>query len=61
MLINITLKGIEEYNCEVGVISFENLKEYEVNKNNNSRRTNEKNSKWLRGRIVKRIFEKVYG
>jgi transposase len=58
MLIDITLKGIEEYNCEVGVISFENLKEYEVNKNNNSRRTNEKNNKWLRGRIVKRTFEK---
>jgi hypothetical protein len=30
MLINIALESIEEYNCEIAVISFENLKEYEV-------------------------------
>jgi len=56
MLIDIALKSIEEYNCEIAIISFENLKDYEAG--NNSRRTNEKNSKWLRGKIVKRTFEK---
>jgi len=30
MLIDIALKSIEEYNCEIAVISFENLKEYEA-------------------------------
>jgi len=56
MLIDIAMKSIEEYNCEVAIISFENLKNYEAG--NNSRRTNEKNSKWLRGKIVKRTFKK---
>jgi len=37
-------------------ISFENLKDYEAG--NNSRRTNKINNEWLRGRIIKRIFEK---
>jgi hypothetical protein len=57
-LINIALESIEEYNCEIAIISFEDLKDYEVNKNNNSRRTNKKNSKWLRGKIIQRTFEK---
>jgi hypothetical protein len=57
-LIDIALESIEEYNCEIAIISFEDLKDYEVSKNNNSRRTNEKNNKWLRGKIVKRTFEK---
>jgi len=56
MLIDIALESIKEYNCEIAIISFENLKDYEAG--NNSRRTNEKNSKWLRGKIVKRTFEK---
>jgi transposase len=57
-LIDIALESIEEYNCEVAVISFENLKEYEVNKNNNSKKINKKNSEWLRGKIIQRVFEK---
>jgi transposase len=57
-LINIALKSIEEYNCEIAVISFENLKEYEANKNNNSKKINKKNTEWLRGKIVQRVFEK---
>jgi transposase len=58
ILVDITLESIKQYNCEVGVISFEDLKDYEVNKNNNSRRTNKKNSEWLRGKIIQRTFEK---
>jgi ribosomal protein L37E len=58
MLINIALKSIEEYNCEIAVISFENLKEYEVNKNNNSKKINKRNAEWLRGKIIQRVFEK---
>ena len=58
MLIDIAMKSIEEYNCEIAVISFENLKEYEVNKNNNSKKINKRNAEWLRGRIIKRTFEK---
>jgi hypothetical protein len=57
-LINTALESIEQYNCEIAIISFENLKEYEVNKNNNSKKINKKNSEWLRGRIVQRVFEK---
>jgi hypothetical protein len=56
MLINIALKSIEEYNCEIAVISFENLKEYEAG--NNSKKTNKKNTEWLRGKIIQRVFEK---
>jgi hypothetical protein len=58
MLINIALKSIKEYNCEIAVISFENLKEYEVNKNNNSKKINKRNAEWLRGKIIQRVFEK---
>jgi transposase len=57
-LINIALESIEEYNCEIAIISFENLKEYEVNKNNNSKKINKKNTEWLRGKIIQRVFEK---
>jgi hypothetical protein len=57
-LINTALESIKQYNCEIAIISFENLKEYEVNKNNNSKKINKKNSEWLRGRIVQRVFEK---
>jgi len=56
MLIDIALKSIKEYNCEIAIISFENLKDYEAG--NNSRRTNKINNEWLRGRIIKRTFEK---
>jgi transposase len=56
MLIDIALKSIEEFNCEIAVISFENLKEYEAG--NNSKKTNKKNTEWLRGRIIQRVFEK---
>jgi len=56
MLIDIALKSIEEYNCEIAVISFENLKEYEAG--NNSKKINKKNTEWLRGKIIKRTFEK---
>jgi hypothetical protein len=58
ILIDIAMKSIEEYNCEIAIISFENLKEYEVNKNNNSKKINKKNVEWLRGKIIKRTFEK---
>jgi len=56
MLIDIALKSIEEYNCEVAIISFENLKEYEAG--NNSKKINKKNAEWLRGKIIQRVFEK---
>jgi ribosomal protein L37E len=56
MLIDITLNSIEEFNCEIAVISFENLKEYEAG--NNSKKINKKNTEWLRGKIIKRTFEK---
>jgi hypothetical protein len=55
MLVDIALESIKQYNCEIGVISFENLKDYEVNKNNNSKRINKKNSEWLRGKYTKNI------
>jgi hypothetical protein len=29
MLIDIALKSIKEYNCEIAIISFEDLKEYD--------------------------------
>jgi len=57
MLIDVALKSIEEYNCEIAIISFEELKDYEVNKNNNSKKINKKNTEWLR-KIAKRTFEK---
>jgi hypothetical protein len=56
MLINIALESIEEFNCEIAVISFEDLKEYEAG--NNSKKTNKKNTEWLRGKIIQRTFEK---
>jgi len=56
MLIDVALESIKEYNCEVGIIAFENLKDYKAG--NNSKRTNKINSEWLRGRIVRRVFEK---
>jgi hypothetical protein len=55
MLIDIALKSIEEYNCEIGVIAFENLKDYKAG--NNSKKINKKNIEWLR-RIVQRLHEK---
>jgi len=55
MLIDIALKSIEEYNCEVSVIAFEDLRDYESG--NNNKRINKKNAEWLR-RIIKRTFEK---
>jgi hypothetical protein len=58
MLIDIALESIKEYNCEIAIISFEDLKEYEVNKNNNSKKINKKNAEWLRGKIIQRVFEK---
>jgi dihydroneopterin aldolase/predicted RNA-binding Zn-ribbon protein involved in translation (DUF1610 family) len=56
MLINIALESIKEYNCEIAVIAFENLKDYKAG--NNDKRINKKNAEWLRGRIVQRVFEK---
>jgi hypothetical protein len=56
MLIDIALESIKEYNCEVAIISFENLKEYEAG--NNSKKINKKNTEWLRGKIIQRVFEK---
>jgi dihydroneopterin aldolase/transcription elongation factor Elf1 len=56
MLINMALESIKQFNCEIAVISFENLKEYEAG--NNSKRTNKINNEWLRGRIVQRVYEK---
>jgi dihydroneopterin aldolase len=58
MLIDVALESIKQYNCEIGVIAFENLKDYEVNKNNNSKKINKKNAEWLRGKIIQRVFEK---
>jgi len=55
MLIDIALKSIKEYNCEVAIISFEELKDYEAG--NNSKKINKKNTEWLR-KIIKRTFEK---
>jgi transposase len=57
-LIDIALESIEEYNCEIAIISFEDLKDYEVNKNNNSKKINKKNNEWLRGKIIQRTFKK---
>jgi hypothetical protein len=56
MLIDIALKSIEEYNCEIAIISFEKLKNYKSG--NNSKKINKKNTEWLRGKIIKRTFEK---
>jgi len=56
MLIDIALESIKQYNCEIAIISFENLKDYEAG--NNSKKINKKNAEWLRGKIVKRTFEK---
>jgi hypothetical protein len=57
MLIDIALESIKEYDCEISIIAFENLKDYEVNENNNRKEVNKANSQWLR-KIVKRTFEK---
>ena len=54
-LIDIALKSIEEYNCEVSVIAFEELKDYEAR--DNSKKINKKNTEWLR-KIIQRTFEK---
>jgi dihydroneopterin aldolase/transcription elongation factor Elf1 len=56
MLIDIALESIKQYNCEIAVISFEDLKDYKAG--NNSKKINKKNTEWLRGRIVQRVFEK---
>jgi dihydroneopterin aldolase/transcription elongation factor Elf1 len=56
MLIDIALESIKQYNCEIAVIAFENLKDYKAG--NNSKKINKKNAEWLRGRIVQRVFEK---
>jgi len=56
MLIDIAMKSIEEFNCEIAVISFEDLKDYKAG--NNSKKINKINNEWLRGRIIKRTFEK---
>jgi len=56
MLIDVALESIKQYNCEIGVIAFENLKDYKAG--NNSKKINKKNAEWLRGRIVQRVFEK---
>jgi len=56
MLVDIALESIKQYNCEIGVIAFENLKDYKAG--NNSKKINKKNAEWLRGRIVQRVFEK---
>ncbi|MEM3630918.1 MAG: zinc ribbon domain-containing protein [Nitrososphaerota archaeon] len=54
-LIDIALESIEKYNCEIAIISFEDLKEYEAG--NNSKKINKKNAEWLR-KIIQRTFEK---
>jgi hypothetical protein len=56
MLIDIAMKSIEEYNCEIAIISFEKLKNYKAG--NNSKKINKKNTEWLRGKIIQRVFEK---
>jgi transposase len=56
MLVDITLESIKQYNCEIGVIAFEDLRDYESG--NNNKRTNKKNAEWLRGKIIQRVFEK---
>jgi len=56
MLIDIALNNIKQYNCEIAIISFENLKKYEAG--NNSKKINKKNAEWLRGKIIQRTFEK---
>jgi ribosomal protein L37E len=55
-LIDIALNSIKQYNCEIAIISFEKLKNYKAG--NNSKKINKKNTEWLRGRIVQRVFEK---
>ncbi|MEM1574600.1 MAG: zinc ribbon domain-containing protein [Nitrososphaerota archaeon] len=54
-LIDIALESIEKYNCDIAIISFEDLKNYEAG--NNSKKTNKKSAEWLR-KIIKRTFEK---
>jgi len=56
MLVDIALNSIKEFDCEIAVISFENLKDYESG--NNSKKINKKNTEWLRGKIIQRVFEK---
>jgi hypothetical protein len=56
MLIDIALESIKEFNCEIAIISFEKLKNYKAG--NNSKKINKINTEWLRGRIIKRTFEK---
>ncbi|MEM2554600.1 MAG: zinc ribbon domain-containing protein, partial [Nitrososphaerota archaeon] len=55
-LIDIALESIKQYNCEIAIISFEDLKDYEAG--NNSKKINKKNTEWLRGKIIQRTFEK---
>jgi len=56
MLVDIALENIKEYNCEIAIIAFENLKDYKAG--SNSKKINKKNTEWLRGRIVQRVYEK---
>jgi len=53
-IISIALESIKKYNCDVSIISFEDLNNYEVN---NNKRINKANNQWLR-KIIKRTFEK---
>jgi len=57
-IINIALNSIKKYNCDVSIISFEDLSKYKAN-NNNSKKINKKNTEWLRGKIVQRVFQKI--
>jgi hypothetical protein len=56
MLIDIALESIKEFNCEIAIISFEDLKDYKAG--NNSKKINKINNEWLRGKIIQRVFEK---
>jgi len=56
MLIDIALESIKEFNCEIAIISFEDLKDYKTG--NNSKKINKINNEWLRGKIIQRVFEK---
>lgn len=54
-LVDIALESIKEYQCDIAVISFEDLSSYKAG--NNSKKINKKNTEWLR-RIIQRTFEK---
>jgi transcription elongation factor Elf1 len=56
MLVDVALESIKQYNCEIAIIAFENLKDYKAG--SNSKKINKKNTEWLRGRIVQRVYEK---